>query len=142
MKINNILKTVFLSILASVVFFVISSMAIDDGHIENNFSISGTVLFPKNSKFGDSVCITADSAKSETIGGTQVFFSGSFVEQYTIEDLTIADDYIVFVWSDQFKTELYKKADRIETAKRIDTSKPSAKVVNFVLKEGSDYAGM
>ena len=109
--------------------------------------IAGRVIFPEGASSGETVRIETYSPSQNQRGDTTaVLQSEDDLEvPYEIGGLTVSDDYIVSVWSDQYKNRYYDGteigASLENDAKSVDTDTPDAKNIIFRLEKGAALSG-
>jgi len=105
-------------------------------------SVSGTINFPKSAQKGDEIFVYAFSNSTETINFIKIEYNNVNIVKYTIDKLVSANDYIVFIWSNKYRTQLFYNANNIENAIKVDTSDCNPdNEVNFTLSKGSSISG-
>jgi len=105
-------------------------------------SISGTINFSKSAQKGDEIFVYAFSNSTETINFKKIKYNNVNIVKYKIDKLVSANDYIVFVWSNKFRTQLFCNANDIQNAIKVDTSDCNPdNEVNFTLSKGSSISG-
>ena len=106
-------------------------------------TISGDVTFPARDQ-EERAWIDAWSDLTGTWGGTEVIAAAGDAATYTyvINGLTSTTDYVVAVWSNEYKNVFYDNVSNWENASKIDTSDSlKDNDVDFTLSAGARISG-
>ena len=106
-----------------------------------NRKLSGVVQFHDNFQKGEIVRITARSESGHHEKTISIEYHNEMIKHYEIDGLISANDYQVYISSNDCINHYYPDALRIEDAKAISTRSDDAYGINFVLSAGASIKG-